>query len=135
MESLKFSLGKKTEKRGKETQQENSKPEPDTKPVDLSAAPKQIETISSTTKTPELATDTSLGRESLANLSPQVSTSPTMVRMAEGERIVVILNKAMIAAAKKKYRQLNLRISLKRLTKRVGKLENEMKRMIARNEL
>ena len=169
MESLKSNLGKKTGKRGKETQQENSKPEPDTKPVDLSAAPKQIETISSTTKTPELATDPSLVREkktslkgekkssetpqkerlvqddnkdlqkrstqSLANLSPQVSTSPTMVRMAEGERIVVILNKAMIAEAKKRYRQLNPRFSLKRLTKRVGKLENEMKRMIARNEL
>ena len=140
MESLKSNLGKREiGKRGKETQQENSKPEPDTKPVDLSAAPKQIETISSTTKTPELATDPSLVREkktqSLANLSPQVSRSPTMVRMAEGERIVVILNKAMIAAAKKRYRQLNPRISLKRLTKRVGKLENEMKRMIARNEL
>ena len=69
---------------------------------------------------------------SQANLSLAV---PQMVRMAEGKRIVVILNKALIAEAKKRYRQLNPRISLKRLTKRVGKMENEMKRLIARNEL
>ena len=72
---------------------------------------------------------------SVANISSQVSAVPTMIRMAEGKRIVVILNKALIAEAKKRYRQLNPRISLKRLTKRVGKMENEMKRLIARNEL
>ena len=58
-----------------------------------------------------------------------------MVRLADGKGIVVILNKALIAEAKKKYRQLNPRISLKRLTKRFGKMQNEMKRLIARNEL
>lgn len=75
----------------------------------------------------------SLPKRSLANLSS--AAVPQMVRLAEGRRIVVILNKALIAEAKKSYRQLNPRVSLKRLTKRVGRMENEMKRLIARNEL